>query len=196
MSNPINFNELWTAQEAVRPKTEELFVQIDKFRKKNRRSIVVFNVILILTCLFILWVWYYYQPAFITTKAGVVLAVLAMLILVIANHQYRRLFKSLDALNDNRNYLKNLEKIKAKQHFIQTKIMTLYFVLLSLGIGLYMYEYALRMKVLTAVFVYGITGLWILFNLIYVRPKKIKKQREKLNDLLEKLKSIQSQFDQ
>jgi hypothetical protein len=39
--------------------------------------------------------------------------------------------------------------------------MALYFILLGLGLALYMFEYSLRMTLLDGLLTYGITGLWI-----------------------------------
>jgi hypothetical protein len=51
--------------------------------------------------------------------------------------------------------------IKIKQAVLQSSIMALYFILLGLGLALYMFEYSLRMTLLDGLLTYGITGLWI-----------------------------------
>ena len=192
----INFNELWSGQKAEQPTTKDLILKIDNFKKSNRKKIIFINVIFVLTTLFILFIWYYYQPQLITTKIGIVLSILAMAIFAISSNQSLLLFKKTNESENNRNYLKNLLAIKEKQQFLQTTMLNLYFVLLSTGIALYMYEYTSSMTTFWAVFSYGITGLWILFNWFYLRPRQIKKQRAKLNEIINKFENIQTQLDQ
>jgi hypothetical protein len=57
--------------------------------------------------------------------------------------------------------------------------MALYFILLGLGLVLYMFEYVLRMTLLDGLLTYGITGLWIAFNWFYLKPKNNKKATTK-----------------
>ena len=59
-----------------------------------------------------------------------------------------------------------------------------------------MYEYTLLMSTVWAVFAYGLTGLWILLNWFFIRPKQMKKQQQKINDIIDKFKNIQSQLNQ
>ena len=56
--NSIDFNELWKGQKAEQPTTKDLLFKLNNFKKKNRNRIIISNVILILTSLFILLIWY------------------------------------------------------------------------------------------------------------------------------------------
>ena len=109
--------------------------------------------------------------------------------------QILELLKKINETESNQQYLKKLQALKEKQLFMQTTILNLYFLLLSTGISLYMYEYIVQMTVLLGVFSYGITGVWILFNWFYLRPKQIKKQQSKLNDIINKFENIQAQLN-
>ena len=73
---------------------------------------------------------------------------------------------------------------------MQTTILNLYYVLLSTGIGLYMYEYTQLMTAFWGIFAYGITSIWILFNWFYLRPKQIKKQQSKLDEIIGKFEML------
>jgi hypothetical protein len=119
-----------------------------------------------------------------------------MVIFVISLNKSFGLFKKTNGAESNQEYLKTLLAIKEKQQFIQTTMLNLYFILLSTGIALYMYEYTSRMTTFWAVFTYGITGLWILWNGFYLRPRQIKKQQAKLNEIIRKFENIQSQLNQ
>ena len=97
---------------------------------------------------------------------------------------------------DTLHYLQQLLKLKEKQLFLQTTILNVYFILLSLGICLYMYEYTFRMTMLWAIVTYGITLLWIALNWFVFRPITIRKQQKTLNELIEKFEKINNQLKQ
>lgn len=195
MDNNINFNDLWSGQKIVQPNPDELILKVDKLKKANTKRIVYTNITLVLTSVFICFIWYYFQPQFITSKIGIVLAILAMLSFMIASNSSLVLYKKLDAGESNQQYLKTLLLIKEKQQFMQTTMLNLYFLFLSVGLSLYMYEYVSRMSTLMAVVVCGVTVLWFLFNWFYLRPKQIKKQEAKLNEIIAKFEDIQGQLN-
>lgn len=180
----------------IQQSKEDLLSKINKFKKSNLKSLILTNLLLIITSLFIIFIWVYYQPQMITTKIGIILTILAMVIFVIANNQSFALFRKITTTQSNSEYMINLIAIKAKQQFMQTTMLNLYFVLLSTGIGLYMYEYTQLMKAFWGIFAYGITSIWILFNWFYLRPKQIKKQQSKLDEIIGKFKMLNEQLNE
>jgi uncharacterized membrane protein YciS (DUF1049 family) len=46
------------------------------------------------------------------------------------------------------------------------------------------------------IFAYGITSIWILFNWFYLRPKQIKKQQSKLDEIIGKFKMLNEQLNE
>ena len=196
MNSNINFNELWAKQKTGEPNKEDLLSKINKFKKSNLKRLIITNLLLIITSLFIIFIWVYYQPQMITTKIGIILTILAMVIFVIAYNKSFALFRKTTNTQSNSEYLKDLLAIKAKQQFMQTTMLNLYFVLLSTGIGLYMYEYTQLMTAFWGIFAYGITSIWILFNWFYLRPKQIKKQQSKLDEIIGKFEMLNEQLNE
>jgi hypothetical protein len=196
MNSNINFNELWEKQKTGEPNKEDLLLKINKFKKSNLKRLITTNLLLITTSLFIIFIWVYYQPQMITTKIGIILTILAMVIFVIAYNQSFELFRKISSTQSNSEYLIDLLAIKTKQQFMQTTMLNLYFVLLSIGIGLYMYEYTQRMTSFWGIFAYGITLIWILFNWFYLRPKQIRKQQSKLDEIISKFEILNKQLDE
>jgi len=193
--NNIDFKDLWKKQTINQPNIEDLLNRLKQFKKASLRSLWCTNVMLFATTAFIIFVWIHYQPEFISTKIGIVLAILAMLMYVGVYNRLLQTYKNIDSTQTNQEYLQKLILIRKKQQFMQSVVLSLYFVLLGVGIGLYMYEYAVRMTVLWASVTYGVTLLWMAFNWLYIRPKQIKKQETKINSLIEKFEEINNQFD-
>ena len=195
MSDNINFKELWAAQTYVAPNPAHLMSEIKKLKQYNLRKLLLTNVLLIVTSICIIIIWMHFQPQFLTTKIGIILIILAMVVFLFAYNKSYSLFKSDKNAQSNSDYLKDLLTMKVKQKFMETTMLNLYFIILSIGIGLYMYEYTSRMKPIWGVFTYGITFLWILFNWFYLRPVQINKQRAKLDTIISQFEMVNNQLD-
>lgn len=194
MSNNIDFQEIWNNQKIIVPNETDFKKSLSSFNRKNIRTILIVNVLFVITSVLIISIWIYFQPKLITTKIGIVLVILAMLIYAITLNKTIGLYKENLSLN-NSQFLQQLIEIKSKQKFLQTKMLTLYFILLSLGLGLYLIEYAQLMSKISGLITYSSTIIWIAFNWFYLKPKFINKQNLKLNKLIENLEKVNNQFD-
>lgn len=194
-NNNIDFKDLWKKQTISQPNIEDLMARLKQFKKAAVRSLWVTNFLLAITAVFIIFIWYYFQPQFISTKIGIVLAILSMAFYLTFYNRLMNNYKDIDANQTNHEYLQKLIEIKKKQQFMQSTVLSWYFVVLLAGICLYMYEYASRMTVFYALLTYGVTLLWIGFNWFYLRPKQIKKQQDKINSLIEKFEEVNKQLE-
>ncbi|KAF2335704.1 hypothetical protein [Flavobacterium daemonense] len=192
--NNIDFKDLWKKQSVSPPDMTDLLARVSKFKKTNLRCLWLTNIFLFATSALIIFVWSYCQPQFISTKIGIVLMILGVLIYLTVYNKLLGNYKNIDANQTNHEYLQSLILIKKKQNFMQTKLMNLYFALLAVGICLYMFEYASRMTVFAASLTYGITLFWMAFNWFYIHPRKTKKQQEKINSLIEKFEEVNNQL--
>lgn len=197
MNINYDFKELWNKQEAINvPDAKEILKEVSQLKKRTRNRLLFLNISLVLTILFILLIAIYYHPQMITTKIGIALAILAMVAYLIpSNNNIQYLFKS-DTEANSSEYVQQLILLKKKQKFLQTTMLTLYFIFLSFGIFLYMIEYTDFTNLSDIVLSYGLVAGWILVNWFYFRPKAIKRGRTKLNDLISKLENINNQLSE
>jgi predicted signal transduction protein with EAL and GGDEF domain len=195
MDNNIDFKNLWKQQAVSPPNIEDLFSKLKHFKKVSLRKLIITNVLLIATSVFILFIWYRYQPEFISTKIGIILVILAMVIYLFVYNRLAGFYKTIDGTLSNSGYLQKLISIKAKQHFLQSTMLSLYFIMLGLGLSLYMYEYVSRMTTFWGIFSYALTLGWIGFTWFYLRPKEIKKEQARVNDLIAKFEAVNKQLD-
>ncbi|CAI2765635.1 hypothetical protein [Flavobacterium collinsii] len=194
-NNNIDFKGLWKKQTVSQPDMKDLLLRLKQFKAAGLRQLWITNIMLLATTAFIVFIWYYYQPEFISTKIGIVLVILAMIMYVSVYNRLLAGYKNIDATQSNQDYLQRLILIRKKQQYLQSTVLNLYFVLLGVGICLYMYEYALRMTFVYAGLTYGVTLLWIGVNWFYIRPKQIKKQQEKINSLIDKFDEVNKQLE-
>ncbi len=194
MNSNIDFNELWASQKTAKPNKAALMAELNKFKKTNLTKMIALNLVLVATALFVVYILWSNQAKLLTTKIGAVLIVLAIVIFVIANNKLIVGFKNISGAESNKAYLENLLAVKSKQLFMQTTVMNLYFILLPVGMGLCMYEYARKMTLPGAIFTYTAFALWIAFNWFYLRPRQIKKQRNLLDGMIHKFQLINDQL--
>lgn len=194
MKTEIDFKNLWQQQPVNPPDIEALLVEAREFKIKNMRKMILANLLLIATGCFIIFIWYYYQPQLMTTKMGIVLILLAMVLYLFFYNKLFNVLKTISSNQTNKKYLENLIEYNTKQRFLQTTLSKLYFIMLSLGLALYMIEYTLLMSLFWALITYALTLGWIAFCWFYIAPKTIRKQQGKLDELINRFKKINHQL--
>lgn len=194
MTDNIDFKQLWVKQQIETPGIKELIGKANEFKRKTRFKLILANVLLLSTCIFIGLIWYYFQPEFVTTKIGIIICIAAMVIFLAFHNELASFLSKSGPERDAKSQLQQLLLLKEKQRFQQTTLLNGYFILLSLGLGLYMYEYVSRMPLLWASFSYGIVILWIGLNVFYFRPQVVKKQNLKLNSIIDGFKKLSEQL--
>jgi membrane protein YdbS with pleckstrin-like domain len=195
METNIDFKKIWNTQKIKTPKVEILYAKANKLKSRSFLKLIVVNITLLLTITFIGFIWYYYQPELVTTKIGIIFTILAMLIFLLPYNKPFSLLSKTKTEPNNKEYLQQLIKLKEKQTFQQTTMLSIYFILLALGIGLYMFEYVSKMTITWGIITYAITILWFAINWFYVRPKTITKQNAKLNKLLGEFEKLNNQMN-
>ena len=196
MNSNIDLKELWTKQETGIPDTKDLFKRVASFKRTHLKQLVYANILLLLVAIFIVLIWYYFQPEYITTKSGIVLIILAILAYLFSYNQSIPLLLKSSYEMSSADYLQQLLSLKRKQQFLQGIMTNLYFILLSTGLFLYMIEYTMRMKLSMGIVCYAITAGWIAFNWFYIKPKTIRKQREKIDGLINKFTLLTEQLSE
>ncbi len=190
----MDFNKIWKSQSVPGADFQALYDKIRGYKSRRLRKLWFTNIALTLTSIFIALVGYWSNPALLTTWLGIVLAIAAMLTFLFVYNRVFPLYRSLDQHTDSRMFMENLLAVKRKEAFLQKQMMTVYFLLLSGGIALYMYEYAVRLGWIWGAVAYGVVLLWMGFNWWVLRPRQIRKEEEKVNSLITRLEEVQQQF--
>ena len=196
MNNFDDIKNIWQNQDAAKvPDMSEVI----RAAGKNRRSIIIKNLLGLITLggtvVFIGWIGFAADFKYLTTKLGIVLIVISIIAAMVLNSQMLMLIlKRSDDTLANQDYLKQLISYRNKQRFFQTKGIALYYLMLTLGFILYLYEFYAR-NALFGLKAYGLTLLWIAFAWFYIRPRAIKKQEQKINELIEQIQNVLGQLD-
>lgn len=194
MDSNIDFKDLWNKQTVSPPDINELLVKLKQFKNKSIKKLIFTSILLIATIVFISFIWYAFQPELVTTKIGSTLTILAMLVFIFFYIKLASSYTAIDGEQSNTEYLQKLISIQLKQKFLQSNVLSLYFILLGTGICLYLYEYALKMPWYMAITTYVLTLSWFAINWFYLRPKQIKKEQDRINGLIVKFEMLTQQF--
>lgn len=194
MGNDINIKALWNKQIVPVPDRLDLSHKIKVFRRNGVRRLLILNAILLLTICFTVFIWIYFKPQSIYTEIGILLTILPISIVILQNWRMLPVYREMDDSCTNSDYIAGLLTVKSKEHLMQTKILNFYFILLSVGIGMYMYEYTFERSTLLGIITYLLFLLWVGINWFVLRPRIIRRNREKINFLIEQAERIQRQF--
>jgi|TARA_R110000868_G_scaffold233167_1_gene486890 hypothetical protein len=193
MDNNVNLDELWAKQTVNPPKIGELFLKLAKIKRKNITKLIIVNILMIATIAFIIFIWFYFEPKLTTTKIGIILTITGISTYLFAYNLLVPSLRETTQYQSNSEFLKSVIKLKERQKFLQSKMLQFYFVILTLGICMYLYEYVSQLNFPLAIFAYSATLIWIAFNWFYLRPRVIRKEQDKLNEIIEKFENISRQ---
>jgi cyclic lactone autoinducer peptide len=195
MSTNTDLKALWNQEQFQAPDPKEITEKVNKFKRSHLKKVILTNFLLIVTSIIIACIWYFYQPKLISTKIGIVLTVAAMLVYLFAYNQIVPLLLKSSPNYSMKAYLEELLHLKKKQLFLQSTMMSVYFVMLSSGILLYFFEYTSLMNLTGAVLMYSLTSSWIAFNWFYLKPRMQKKQQTKINGLINRVELLNEQLN-
>lgn len=193
MNSNIDFKSLWLKQEVIIPDSKGLLKKANSYKKNNLYKLLFASIVLLFTAAFIIGIWYNYNAKFITTKIGIITVIMA---LFLPGLYFMSMFPILVKKGiEIKEYLNQLIKLKEKQLFLHSTIMSTYIVLLSIGLCLYIYEFTTKMPIFWAVFTYAATLIWIVISWFYFGAKAIKKEQDKINRLINKFKELSEQLN-
>jgi len=138
---------------------------------------------------------FHYQFRFATTKVGIALVILAIVSGMLMNSQLVWLLLKPNSTMDNKTFLKTIKALQQKEQYIQTKFLSLYFAVLSIGMMLYLFEFTYG-GLLFSIIIYSATMGWILFAWLYLRPRSIRKQRERTQKIIDQLEGVAAQMEE
>lgn len=191
----INFQDIWNKKSADIPSIKEIKSTAEKYRKKQFFSTILQMSCLILSSFFIIYLWNIIDFKLFTTRLGFIFVLAAMGMYVYLQYQNINIIRKINPATSNQEYLSELKKLQKQRIYMQTKGISIYFILLSLGFAFYFYEFVLRMSLLGGILSYGLTFFWMAINWIFIRPRQIKKQNAKISAVIDSLELIEKELD-
>lgn len=197
MSNFNDIQDLWKSRQTkALPTAAELMKEARKSRARMVRMNLLAIVTLTFTVIVIAGVLGKYDFEYVTTRIGALLVILTVIAAIFLNSQLLHIILSAaNSETDSRQYLRELLRYREKQRFFQTTGISVYFILLSIGMGLYFYEF-LAADLKFGLIVYGVSFAWVLIAWIWIRPRSVRKHEKRLNLLIEQVEQVVKQLDE
>lgn len=186
-----NIQKLWQGgKEIDLPDANTIIKQIKKARGKMLRKNIIGVVALTLTFLWVGFVGWYYHFEHWTTKAGIIIVLVAIILGVFFNSWLiQLLLRNSDPASENRIFLQQMIRYRNVQQAIKNRGILLYYILLTTGLCLYMVEFAKR-SLLFGIIAYTLSLGWIIFTWFYFHKKISKRQEQQLNEQIGRLEKV------
>ena len=187
---------LWKQSETKIPPQKTNISKIKNNRMKLKNTYTKGAILLILTGIFILGL-----MIFLDSNIKTILVVSSMIIISITCFLQAALMlftaneiAKIDETQTPTSHLKQWQSFRVFQKKQRHWNMPVYYTLLSIALGVYMYELLKNADLWKMILTFAITYSWMLFAYIYLGKKEIKKQDAKLDGIISELKSLENQF--
>ena len=187
---------LWKQSETKIPPQKTNISKIKNNRMKLKNTYTKGAILLILTGIFILGL-----MIFLDSNLKTILVVSSMIIISITCFLQAALMlftaneiAKIDETQTPASHLKQWQSFRVFQKKQRHWNMPVYYTLLSIALGVYMYELLKNADLWKMILTFAITYSWMLFAYIYLGKKEIKKQDAKLDGIISELKSLENQF--
>ncbi|OBW42572.1 hypothetical protein AB670_00982 [Chryseobacterium sp. MOF25P] len=196
MAPNYNFQEIWNNKNSDIPNIKEIKTKAEKYRKKQILKDIGLIALLLLTVAMIISIWVFIKISFFSTQFGIMLVLIGITMYSFLVYQNINILKKINTSTTNHEYLATIRKVEQQQIYMQTKGLSIYYLLLSFGFAFYFYEFALKMSWLGVLLTYGLTFLWGAVSWFFIRPKQIKKQKEKISTVISSLEKLEKSFEE
>lgn len=196
METNYNFQEIWNKKNTDIPDIQEIKTTAEKYRKKQILKDIGLISLLLSTVAVIIAIWVFIKISFFTTQLGIMLVLTGIVMYIFLVYQNINILKKVNTSTNNLEYLIAIRKAEQQQIYMQTKGLSIYYILLSFGFLFYFYEFALKMSWIGCILTYGLTFLWGLVTWFVLRPKQIRKQKEKISSVISSLEKLEKSFEE
>lgn len=186
---------IWKQQkEAVVPDATVIIDKANKEKKVLSKKIILQVILLLITVPVIIWVLVTNPFQESTTFLGVAIVLIDIIGFSILRLYQVNWLTKIDFTAIPKTVVDQLEKYYSFQKVMSSKIITGYFLLLNLGLGLYFIEVMAPMPTYAIVLSLTVYVAWIAFSYFVLGKKQKEKEFERINNLIKKMKAIEEEL--
>jgi hypothetical protein len=196
MSTFEDIQKTWQASgsDAGLPSAVEVMKDIKRKHRTTLLKTIGATVMLAITCIFITFLAFQFQFKYPTTKVGMIIIIIAVAGGVFANARLSIMhWGNARLIDDTASYLQAMISYRQKQRFYSTRFISWYFLLMSLGFILYLYEFMAR-DIKFGIISYTLTFGWFAIAWFFLRTRAIKKNEARMADTISKLERLLRQM--
>ncbi|MHA4894943.1 hypothetical protein ACXZ1K_09335 [Pedobacter sp. PWIIR3] len=190
-----HIQSLWQSHSVeVKISADEMLTQAKKEVSaiKTKSRLNIFGMVLSLTAIAGLLL--FAEFASWTTLAGLSIIVLAVAVSTYILYKDYKLIANNDFTEHPNAFLNNLKTYQLNKLVIYNKLYWFYAIAISVGFILYFYEMLDHLTLFTQAGIVAFTVFWMVFCGTILRRAYIKKEKERIDLLIEKFERISEQF--
>ena len=187
---------LWQQSETKVPTKNTNISKIKNNRMKLKNTFTKGAILLIFTGIFILGL-----MIFLDSNLKTIPIILSMVIISIVCflQAFLMIFtaKKISKIDETQTpgfHLKQWQNFREFQKKQRHWNMPVYYALLSIALGVYLFELLKSVDLWKMILAFALTYSWMLFAYFYLGKKEIKKQDAKLDGIISELKDLENQF--
>jgi membrane protein YdbS with pleckstrin-like domain len=131
-----------------------------------------------------------------TTTLGIGIIVVAIAVSTILLYREHRLISRNDFTEHPTVFLNNLREYQVSRYNLYNKLFWFYVAVVSFGVVLFFFETLQHLSIWVQGTIVVLTVLWMTFCATILRKAYMKKEKERIDLLIEKFERISAQFEQ
>lgn len=191
-----DIENIWKQQkEAVVPEVTVIIEKVNQEKKSIAKKIIIQVILLLITVPIIIWVLVANPFKETSTFVGIVIVLFDLIgFAVLRIYQVNKLAK-INFTETPKTVLHQLGTYYDFHKFLSSKIITCYFLLLNLGLGLYFIEVMRPMPTYAIILSFTVYTGWIAFAYFVIGKKQKIKEFEIIDILIKKMKTIEGEYE-
>lgn len=187
---------LWKQAETKVPTKTNDLSKIKNNRMKLKNTHIKGAILLILTGIFILGLMQFFDAKIKTVPIILSVIIIALICFLQAGLMLftAKKISDIDETQTPSFHLKQWQNFREFQKAQRHWNMPVYYTLLSITLGIYMYELLKNTDLWKMILTFAITYSWMFFAYFYLGKREIKKQDAKLDGIISELKILENQF--
>lgn len=195
MKNFEELSSLWITQPQKEQLTADtLLKQVKKGATALNRKLFWNIVLMAATLIFMVVLFLFFLFNSWLTYAGIFITMSTILIYTILMVRDYRLIAAHDLTVEVNVYLQKLKEYQKSRKQMYGTMYFVYTMLLSVGLGLFLIEILKSVSVMFEIFAYVAFAAWMLFVTFFLRKKIIRTEQEKINQIINHLERLKTQF--
>ena len=192
-----DLENLWKTSETKIPAKNDQISKIKNNRMKLKNTYTKGAILLVATGILILILMTTFDSEILTLPIISAMVIISLVCFLQAGLMFftAKKISDIDETQTPASHLQQWLEFREFQKKLRHWNMPVYYILLSLALGVYMFELLKTVDLWKMLLAFAITYSWLLFAYFYLGKKAVKKQDAKMDGIISELKNLENQFN-
>ena len=192
-----DLENLWKTSETKIPAKNDQISKIKNNRMKLKNTYTKGAILLVATGILILILMTTFDSEILTLPIISAMVIISLVCFLQGGLMFftAKKISDIDETQTPASHLQQWLEFREFQKKLRHWNMPVYYILLSLALGVYMFELLKTVDLWKMLLAFAITYSWLLFAYFYLGKKEVKKQDAKMDGIISELKNLENQFN-